>query len=698
MSNTNNGKQDKSLSGLWRDNRSSDPGVDLASIIDSARVIAQSLVPGTDVTFSGVKTAQTDLKNIQLPAKDIGNQFPVPGDVVDRLLGATVHEVGHQLFSGNKMEYIERMSHVAGITDAYGHCVSSKLSKFMVDVISVFEDAYVDHLMTAYPGYHDYLKRERDACLADVDMNRLAAPLMVKCDRHDMLNAICVISLMGAKIPDSITDENLDMIGKLLDIVSSMFTKRGKDSAVVSAYKLLTTLPDFVDHNQDGLMDKINQGKKPDTEPEDAPPQDNGEQQKSGESGGDNGKESDSDSEDDGDTDKSGDEPGDNDTDSDSDDGDTDSNEPSNDSDDGDNDNDEETDKSESETDSGEGEESGEVGENEGGNEGGDGGTESEQGQPEDGDKEPGEQEQPEQWNPVNLAERLDDTVDDKTKLSDTLAKDVSDAIIEKRSDLSQLVSHIAKDSKSTILTYTPTEGAGNVTGARMHTADAEEKLRRILQEYRDKHTSNYRGLLSGRVSSRRLYRTAYGDQRVFQRRERPDEIDMIVCLLMDLSGSMHASRSLVEQVICAITDAFTKEKLEFIALGYSNNKGDVYVPRLYDKETGKINLGLEREWGSTPSYEGLAVAIAQLLRLGGNKKKILFHFTDGAPNSNHTSEITDLIKDAKERGIVCITVGIATSEQLIRIVYGGDSFVISNISELPGIIDTELRRKLETM
>ncbi|MBA7679333.1 Potassium-transporting ATPase ATP-binding subunit [subsurface metagenome] len=52
------------------------------------------------------------------------------------------------------------------------------------------------------------------------------------------------------------------------------------------------------------------------------------------------------------------------------------------------------------------------------------------------------------------------------------------------------------------------------------------------------------------------------------------------------------------------------------------------YIPRLYDREVGRVNLGLNKEWHMTPSYEGLAAATAQLLRLGGKKQKILFHNT----------------------------------------------------------------------
>ncbi len=299
----------------------------------------------------------------------------------------------------------------------------------------------------------------------------------------------------------------------------------------------------------------------------------------------------------------------------------------------------------------------------------------------------------------VDLVSRIDKLVDDKTELPDDLAEEVSEAIIEKRHDLSQLLSYLAKDSRWTIIAYTPQEDAERAAKARAKTASAEEKLRRILQDYRLKRTKDYRGLMSGRISARRLHRVAYGDRRVFQRRDKPELVDMAVCLLMDLSGSVHVYRDLIEQITVAICDAFKKERMEFIALGYSGRHNIVSIPRLYDREVGKVNLGLEKEWVMTPSYEGLAAAIAQLLRLAGRKQKILFHFTDGEPNNGGGQAIADLLHGARIKGIVdihvCLTSSSFTPEKFKRL-YGEDTLFINEINQLSDTVDRELRKRLK--
>jgi nitric oxide reductase activation protein len=232
-----------------------------------------------------------------------------------------------------------------------------------------------------------------------------------------------------------------------------------------------------------------------------------------------------------------------------------------------------------------------------------------------------------------------------------------------------------------------------------MRTSSAEEKLRRILQDYRQKRTKDYRGLLAGRISARRLHRVAYGDKRVFQRRDKPELVDMAVCLLMDLSGSVSIYRELIEQITVAMCDAFKKERMEFIALGYSGRHSIVSIPRLYDREVGKVNLGLEKEWVMTPSYEGLAAAIGQLLRLAGRKQKILFHFTDGEPNNGGRQAIADLLVGSRTKGIidihVCLTSSGFTTERF-RELYGEDTLFINEINQLPDIVDIKLRERLK--
>jgi len=576
MSNIN-----QSLSDLWRENRSKDPGTDLASILDSSRIMAQSLNPEVEVTFTGVEVADTNRRQIYLSPSMLGDKYPVPGDIVDCLLGLTVHEVGHTLFSENNKDYIEGLTKKAGYSRyTYG----SDYLDFQ-SLANVFEDIYIDHLMNAYPGYKDYLQKERVWSLGKFSPDSVTKPLEAKCTRADILNALIYISLADGKMPQNISQDNLEILSKLATYAKEMCIKEmSKDSAVLGAWGIVKGLSVTLSDEERGF-----------------------------------------------------------------------------------------------------------------------GKTEYKTGTEEKGEAEetPAIEEavEPEPETTLDLVSRLDTLVFDKTELPDDLAEEVSEAIIEKRYDLSQILSYLAKDSHWTIIAYTPPEDAERSAKARMKTASVEEKLRRILQDYRQKRTKDYRGLLSGRISARRLHRVAYGDKRVFQRRDKPELVDMAVCLLMDLSGSVRIYRELIEQITVAMCDAFKKERMEFIALGYSGRHSIVNIPRLYDREVGKINLGLEKEWMMTPSYEGLAAAIGQLLRLAGRKQKILFHFTDGEPNNGGRQAIADLLVGARTKGIidihVCLTSSGFTPERFKHL-YGGDTLFINEISQLPDTVDKKLRERLK--
>lgn len=668
------------LSDLWREAKSKDPGTELASVLDGARIMAQSLNPKVEVTFAGVKTANTDRKNIFLSPRELGNEYPISGDKVDVILGLTVHEVGHTLFSSNKVLLMNKLERMAG---AY---YRSTDHDYLEKLVNIFEDIYIDHLMTAYPGYRDYLQRERDQALGEFNPESVTKPLGAKCTKKDILNALIYFTLSGGKLPSKISDENMKTLAEMAGQANRMCTKKtSKTAAMLNAWKILKEIPTILTNEERGFgqpapspeagepqpaSEKVqNHAKEEQNEQEKMEKQEELGNESSEENPKEETEEGESDAE--SELEKGEEEIPERDE----------TEEESGESEPSEADEDEETE---------EGSESGEEGDI--GNEATEG-NEIDSGEEEAGESEVGAE------TDLDLASMLDDLVDDKTKLPEDLAEDVSEAIVEKRADITQLLSLIAKDSYYTIIAYTPKEDAERAAEARSQTAEAEETLRRILQDYRLRRTKDYRGLKSGRVSARRLYRAAYGDQRVFQRREKPEEIDMAICLLMDLSGSVYRYRELIDQIICAICDAFQKEKVEFIALGYSENHGIVNIPRLYDREVGRVNLGLTEEWQMTPSYEGLAAAIAQLLRLTGKKQKVLFHFTDGQPNSGNSNIIPDLLDDARDKGItdihICIPIGDLVVQEF-KTLYGEDTLIITDINQLPEVVETELRKRLQ--
>ena len=325
---------DQPLSDLWRENRSRDPGTDLASILDGSRIMAQSLNPEVEVTFTGVEVANTAKKRIYLSPSMLGDKYPISGDIVDCLLGLTVHEVGHTLFSENDKEYIDGLAKKAGYSRySYG----SDYQDFQ-SLANVFEDIYIDRIMNAYPGYKDYLQRERAWALGKFNPDSVIKPLRAKCTRADILNALIYLNLTDGKMPQNISQENLEILSKMVTYIKEMCTQEmGKEDAILDAWGIVKQLPVALSAEERGF------GKRED------------------------------------------------------------------------------------ETGAGEPEEAEETQAQE----------EAEETEPETN---------------VDLVSRIDKLVDDKTELPDDLAEEVSEAIIEKRHDLSLLLSYLAKDSRWTVI------------------------------------------------------------------------------------------------------------------------------------------------------------------------------------------------------------------------------------------------------
>ena len=303
-------------------------------------------------------------------------------------------------------------------------------------------------------------------------------------------------------------------------------------------------------------------------------------------------------------------------------------------------------------------------------------------------DQSPAPQPEPEAP-PPDLARAINTPVELKTHLPSNIAKEVTEAIVEQRQDITRMVAALAGESLSNIITYTPPADV-DLGRIRASTHTTEEELRRIFQQFRDRHTSNYRGLYAGKISNRRLHRVGYGDERVFQRRERPEEMDLAMVLLMDFSGSMVSSWKLSTEIITALSDAFSKEKAEFMAAGYGGGTS-VRLPIFYNREQG-LQIGLGKLGGSTPSYEGLAAAASLLLKFGGNRKKVLAHFTDGQPNSGRSMLIPDLLKEIRKLGIK--DYHICPKGSNLHSIYGR-MLEIADISLLPHMIEDILKKEL---
>lgn len=612
----------KPISDIWREVRSADPGVEIAHILSVAKVMAQSLVPKVDVSMSGIKYAHTDGQhNIFVTAEDL-DEFPIPGSRVDVLLGDTIHEAGHILFSPDKAKL------VGGMAKKLHVCHMEQFAT----LINIMEDSYINFRIQLFPIYKEYINKAFQDCLSRIDMVKIITPLTTDTPlMGEILNGFILADISG-KLPAGMSSISYDAISQLVEITEKMsLEKLSREKAITDAWNVIkgfsisraapekikakqepsthTTSPDEEPTNdqQGGMIPPIS-----DNTPkvDEQPPPIEGELPTESSTGNESeGKTESKDEDDDGEEDKSK-------------------------------------------------------------------------------DKDDDVIELP--ITPISLSKLINDHIQNKESLPDGIAEDVADAIISNREDISSMAKLLCGDSSETIVSFTPKNMCA-IEEIRNTTSPIEEKLRRIFQQYRDKRTEYTRGLYSGKVSNRRLHRAGYGDERVFQRKDRPEEINATFGLLMDCSSSMAPNYDLIYQIVVALSDTMAKEKVKFFSMGYSKS-GNVFIANF--ASDSNIHIANKNLWGTTPSYQALGVAIATLLKEQRTKRRILIHFTDGEPDVK--THIPNLLRKARENGVADYHVGSCYKSNIYENKAGDNTIGCSDLNKLPGIVEQILRKEIK--
>ena len=202
----------------------------------------------------------------------------------------------------------------------------------------------------------------------------------------------------------------------------------------------------------------------------------------------------------------------------------------------------------------------------------------------------------------------------------------------------------------------------------------------------------------------------------VFKEEVKGREItDLSVSLLVDCSGSMGKSRSRVAfaasvMVALACDEADVPTEVAAFSTG-----GILYLKR-FDEDLSKAKtfLGLLSQeaagasssnssgtrgvslWGGTDCEGALTLLLGDLRKYKGKESKLVFIITDGDTGSPATTG--EIVKDAREEGIVVIGIGIGTSEANLRKCFGHcKSFDEKSLGQLPSYVAQEIQDAIES-
>jgi len=216
-------------------------------------------------------------------------------------------------------------------------------------------------------------------------------------------------------------------------------------------------------------------------------------------------------------------------------------------------------------------------------------------------------------------------------------------------------------------------------------------KLKQIVKSNSQRRTIYNRGLASGKIDSRRLYR-AQTTGKAFLSKKNQFELLSEMMVVLDATGSMADPNKwnqaqTISQTLFSAIQAFNKNARIF---AYNEVKDKCRLTEIYSSK--KFYTVLPH--GRTASGEVLIAAALKLKR--NNKKPRIIHITDGA--SNWGCGVKEALRFLEKRQINLLTIGIAcnpSSKQSLRNEYGKLVQFVDNLNELPHLFGNQLRHSM---
>jgi len=207
--------------------------------------------------------------------------------------------------------------------------------------------------------------------------------------------------------------------------------------------------------------------------------------------------------------------------------------------------------------------------------------------------------------------------------------------------------------------------------------------IRLVIKSIAHRNVVYNRGLTTGKIDRRRLYRAATTGT-VFKLKKDNFELKNNMILLADCTGSMsdpakwdHA-QGIFQTLFMAIKEFNKNARI----LGYNEVKDTCRITELYRK--GRFYTVFTN--GKTASGEAIIATVLSLKN--NNKRPFLIHITDGA--SNWGCGVGEAIRFCEKKKINLLTLGIGCSpsnKQALREEYGNMVEFADNIDRLPQLL-----------
>jgi len=308
----------------------------------------------------------------------------------------------------------------------------------------------------------------------------------------------------------------------------------------------------------------------------------------------------------------------------------------------------------------------------------GEAGEKQEEGEAEESSQQGGD----EQGAPGNLDEF---DIRDIEEIPEELLNEVLDAVAHELEDLTKSVAEVINRPLADVNAQTRRADYDGPAAERVRQqVEAEiQEMRRVFDRQAQVQSRYLKGLTIGKLDRRSLARVGAGNFRVFKRREVLETPDLAIGLLLDVSGSMYSRMDYVWATGAVFAEGLIRKRgVNFLALTYTGGMFEVQTTRICDREMGRLCLGNVEQGGGTPS--GVAIASMKVLmdRMP-ERQKILFHFTDGAPDDQYS--VQTAVEACRKAGYQVWAISLHGYERMLQQQYGDGAWeTIGSIRDLP--------------
>lgn len=210
-------------------------------------------------------------------------------------------------------------------------------------------------------------------------------------------------------------------------------------------------------------------------------------------------------------------------------------------------------------------------------------------------------------------------------------------------------------------------------------------RVKAIFVNYAARKKIVSRGLTSGKVDKRRLYRAPISG-RCFTQAESLPDLDWNVSLLLDATGSMRGGKwRMVENTVGNLATALAGFKNHLQVFAYFEMDGIAMISNLY--ANGRL-LSVPPA-GQTAS--GQAIIAAAWYMPKDARRKVLVHVTDG--ENNFGVEVGSAIAHCRRENIHLVTLGCGVKDKaLMTRQYGKSIQFITHFGQLPAAVEKLLK------